>query len=332
MQTNSEETLGAFLLPKDAEPEPEWEPPPWPDDCPKPGFYPGVPFDEYRAWRAANSSALKLGYQVSPKHMLAAINGELDTDSRARKFGRAIHTRLLEPASYKDSIQIAPPCCTPIKSGDRAGEPCGKASRFRDDDENWYCGTHAKGMDAVEPPDCITEEEAGRIERSVAEVFKHKVVGMVRQHGGCEVSMVWERDGLPCKGRLDKLIIDSNCPDTILDVKKGRSCKLTDSEVRKSIREYGWEAQAWWYRSGVKVLRPDKTAPLFAWVFLEDSPPFDVRPLWASSRMLEIGRAKATTAWDMYLRCVQSGEWPGYCTDIDELEPDDWELKRYSLL
>jgi hypothetical protein len=321
--------LGAFLPP---ETMPDWKPPLWPDDCPDAGsiIY-DASYEEYRSWPAVNASALKLGYHVSPKHMRAAINGELDSDSRARKFGRAIHTRLLEPAAYKESVLIATPCQAILSGGKREGELCGVAGRYRDPKSGeWFCGKHL-AEDMTEPADYVSEEEAARIERAVAEVFRHEVVNLIRQHGGCEVSIVWERDGLPCKARLDKLIADANCPDTVLDVKKGQPCKLTDAALRKSIRQYGWDFQAAWYRSGVKAVRPDRDKPLFAWVFLEDGPPFDVRPVWASSRMLEVGRIKVNRAWDVYLACVQHDLWPGYCTDIEELDPDPWEIERYGV-
>lgn len=328
---DKQDTLSAFVDPAQTA-EPKWEPPPWPEDCPEPGFYPGIPFDEYLSWPAINSSALKLGYQVSPKHMKAVIDGDLIVDSRAMKFGRAMHLRLLEPKDYK-SLLIASPCNAIIASGKREGEPCGKTGRFVDEDTGeWVCGTHhTKNDDLVEPKEYVTEEESGRIETIAREVVAHPVVNLLRQHGGSEVSIVWSEDGLPAKARLDKLIIDAACPDTVLDLKKGRPCKLTDDALQRSIREYFLDGQAWWYSHGVHVLRPDKTPPLWAWCFMEDGPPFDIRPIWASAAMLEVGRCKISRALQSYRWCLQTGEWPGYASDIQELSPSDWERKQFGI-
>ncbi len=191
----------------------------------------------------------------------------------------------------------------------------------------------------MEPANSITQEEAERIELAVAEVFRHPVVDLLRRNGGSEVSIIWSEDGLPAKARIDKYAPDTQWEingelvvcDVLVDIKKGRACKLTDDDLRRAIREYFWDGQAAWYCRGVKALRPDKPTPLWAWLFIEDSPPFDCRPLWADAIMAEIGRAKMQTAFDAYRWCLQSGEWPGYCSEIEELSPANWEAKAFGL-
>ena len=326
--------LSAFcLLPEDepdAKPEPEWEPPPWPDDCPAVGIYPDVSYEDYAAWPALNATALKIGYKTTPLHLKAAMNGVFGGDSRDRKFGRAAHCRLLEPEFYRTRFLISGPCPVPVKSGPRAGQPCGNPGKFQSPDGAWYCGSHAKAIaDAVEPVDYLDVFVAARIERLADAVKAHKVVRLLRQHGGCEVSLVWDRDGLPCKARLDKLIPEATCPATVLDLKKGQPCKLTEEDLQKSIRDWGSDIQAYWYTDG--VYRIIGKRPLFAWIYMEDSEPFDVRPVWASRAMLEVGRIKAERAFGMYRDCTRWGHWPGYCDDIEELDPATWEMKRYSI-
>ncbi len=326
-QLHDPDSIASFVdLPADAEPfAPEW-----PAECPAPGIY-DVPYEDYRAWPAINASALKIGYYVSAKHMKAAIDGLLDTDSRARKFGRAVHSRLLTPDLFRKEFLIAERCQVPVASGPRKGDPCGNWGRAFDPEfRAWFCGTHAKAhSEATEPAEYIDGDEAAALERMVASVFAHKVVKLLRAHGGCETSVIWNRDGFACKARFDKWIRGAACPDTLVDLKKCQSQKADDRSVQKSIRDYGWDLQAAWYTEGAE--QASGTRPLFAWAFLEDGEPFDVRPLWASAAMLEVGTIKMRTAFDTYKHCVEAGHWPGYCEDIEDLDPEPWECKRYGI-
>ena len=316
--------LFSFVPPP--EPEEAFKPE-WPVECPAPGVY-DVSFEDYRSWPAINASALKIGYQVSAKHMKAAIDGTLGGDSTARKFGRAIHARLLEPDTFAERFLVAGRCQELLKSGKRKGQPCGKWGRYLYDG-TWYCGAHSHEA-AVEPTEYISGDEAERIECMVKSVYSHSVVKMLSAHGGAEVSVVWDWDGFACKARFDKWITEASCPDTIVDLKKCQVCKADDDSLQKSIRTYGWDMQAAFYSVGAEKVTGNK--PLWAWVFLEDANPFDVRPLWASKPMLELGAIKMRKAFSLYKQCVEWGKWPGYCETIEELLPSDYEMKNFGLL
>ena len=321
---NRRETLGAFVTVD----EPVWEPPPWPEECPAVGTY-NVPYEEYRKWPALNAGALKYAVHVSAKHMRAAIDGLFDSDSRDRKFGRAIHCRLLEPQEFSTRFLLAGTCEETIKSGARKGEPCGKAAGFYDG-KHWFCGMHQKAHNgASEPEEYVDRAEVERCERIAAAVKAHPIVKLLRQHGGAEVSLVWEWDGLPCKARLDKFITGADCPDTIIDLKKCQSCKADDHSLQTSIRQYGWDIQAAFYVAGAEKITG--TRPHFAFVFMEDNEPFDVRPVWASRAMLAVGQAKVDRGFAIYKHAIATGKWPGYCEQIEEFYPANFELRQYGV-
>ncbi len=318
------DTIKAFVTVEDPEPFS----PPWPDECPAAGFHADEPYETYRAWPAANSTALKEGYQVTAKRMRAALDGLIGGDSKPRKFGRAVHARLLEPEAYKTRFLLAGDCEAILKSGPRKAEPCGKAAGFYDG-EAWYCGMHQKAYPgAVEPEEYVSQQEAENIERIVVAVKSHEAVRLLRQRGGCELSFVWERDGFACKGRGDKIILDvPKCNDTIIDIKKMQSGKGDTHSLQTSIRTYAWDMQAAFYCSGVEALtgrRPD-----FRWVFVEDNIPFDVCVVPLTKAMREVGRCKVNTAFETYKRGVEYNQWPGYGDDYVDVEPADWERKRY---
>src|SRR5688572_27676231 len=87
-----------------------------------PGIHYDLSFADYARIPALNSSVLKWGHPPSGSmlHLKAAIDGEIETeDSRDRKFGRALHVRLLEPDRYRSEILIAGECGAIKKSGQR---------------------------------------------------------------------------------------------------------------------------------------------------------------------------------------------------------------------
>ncbi len=331
MADRTRETLGAFLPPEsEAKPEPEWSPPEWPDECPAVGMYPDVRYEDYRAWPALNSSALKEAYHVSAYRMKAAMDGLLGGDSPARKFGRAIHCRLLEPEAFKTRFLLAGKCEAIIKSGAREGEKCNKNAGYYDGEKGkWYCGSHEKQIDgAVEPEDYVSLQEAANIERIVIAVKSHQVVKLLRLHGGCEVSFIYERDGIACKGRADKLILDApNWPNTVIDIKKCQSGKADEHSLQTSIRLYGWDMQAFWYVDGIERLTGKR--PEFNWIFVEDSEPFDVRVVSLEREMYEVGRCKVNGAFEIYKEALRTNQWPGYGNNFTRLRPAEWEIKRY---
>jgi hypothetical protein len=306
----------------------------WPDGLPPAGIYHDIPYEQYRAWPAVNATALKLIASVTPKHCQAYLNGTLGRDTADRLKGRAFHCALLEPALFAERFPIAGLCPEPLASGKRKGLPCGNNGTVLDKVTGlWFCGLHGKAHpDAESLEEVLTQEQHAGIARMRNEVFAHKVVALMRQYGGCEVSLIWERDGVPCKGRLDKLIVDRSCPDTIIDLKKIQPMAGTEKALQSAIANYGYDLAAWWYLDGVHRLRPEKPAPLFAWIFAEDAAPFDVHPAWASRNLLEVGRIKAERAFGLYKWCLDSGKWPGYCAEIDSLDPADYEMKRYGLI
>lgn len=300
--------------------------------APKPGLYRDIPYPEYASAMAVNQTALKVIDQQTPKHAKAYMHGRyLGTDGKDRRFGRAQHCFLLEPATFEERFLVANPCAELLVSGQRKGETCGATASWRESATGtWFCGTHAKARQCGQPEDYISETDMDRIRTASRELLTHNAVRLLRQHGGCEVTLFWERDGILCKGRVDKLIEDGPYANTIIDLKKIQPGRGTDAALQKAIHDYGYDMQAAWYSSGVGKLIG--TNPHFAWIFMEDAEPFDVRAVEASAAMLVVGEAKVRRAWEVYRQCYETGHWPGYSNDIEQLSPADWELKRYSLM
>ena len=68
---------------------------------PKPGIYPGVPFDEYLEWEAVNNSLLWTIVKQSPAHAKAKIDCPPEPTPPFH-FGRGLHCLALEPDKFEE--------------------------------------------------------------------------------------------------------------------------------------------------------------------------------------------------------------------------------------
>lgn len=248
-----------------------------------PGINYDLPFAEYAKIPALNSSILKYGHPPSGSmlHLKAAIAGEIESeDTRDRKFGRALHVRLLEPERYAKEILIAGQCTAIKKSKQR----CENTGKFYVSGE-WLCGVHADLDCDIIPKDYIDPDEAQRIERMAETLKHHDCQRLFRAKGWSEVSVFWDYRGHPMKARIDRL---SEEISTIIDLKKAQVGAVHRQAMEKSILQYGWHRQAALYVDGVGYETGKEFA--FVWIFIEDKPPFDVGILRAAPEVLDAGR------------------------------------------
>lgn len=294
------------------------------------GIHDAVSWEDYQAIPAVNASMLK--HDTSAKHLKAAKDGLLGRDdSRDRKFGRGFHAYLLEgPTAFEKRFLVSTLCCEIIKSkqSPRHGQPCGATGVFyRQADKTWYCRKHFP-EDAIEPEDYVPATDFDYIVGVCKSILAHPAVKIIREHGGCEQTLIWERDGIFCKGRTDKMILEGNCPPTIVDVKKCTVERISQAIVEKSIADYGWDRQAYWYRDGLRRLEGIEAN--FIWIFAEDKPPHDVLPLFVEEAWFETGKVRTEKAFTLYRHGVETGLWPGVTDKLVSSFPPDWYYKMWA--
>lgn len=73
----------------------------------KPGVYPGVPFGEYRAWKAICSSDLK-SFRQGPPSLVKYRRDNQTEETDATRLGTACHAALLEGDSFGDRYSFKP--------------------------------------------------------------------------------------------------------------------------------------------------------------------------------------------------------------------------------
>lgn len=293
---------------------------------PDTGIYEAVPFDEYKAWDCLNGSTLVKGLQrghcVSAKHLHGHITGALEQpESKDLAFGRAMHTRLLEPDQFEARHPIAGQCQAILKSGKNKGQQCQYQGVVRSDSGQWFCGTHSGDLET--PDGTITTAQAAQIEQLAKEIVNHPAVKLFRSQGGVEKSFIWDQpvtfwlDGkehetvVRMKGRVDKDINrpKGKVPPMIVDVKKVQRGCHTDDAFAHEIDKWHYAPKAALYVDGLEPL--DGIHREFVWCVVEDSFPFDVNPIQADEETLEIGRFQYNELLSLYAKCQHTGYWPG---------------------
>lgn len=290
-------------------------------DIPPAGIHHDVSFGDYAMWPALNFSTLKWA-AVSQEHLKASLDGEIEDDeTKARKFGRAVHCRLLEPERYTREFLVACPCQGIKKDGDVCGNT---ASRY-DPEQGWFCGVHGKKLS--EPDNYISESDAEGIERIAAKVRGHDVVKLFKIAGGFEASIVWEpRPGIQGKARLDKLINNGKVCG-VADLKKTQLGKGGWSEFQRAIVNYHYHVQAAWYVDAAKQHLGLTTDPFFWWVSIEEKSPHSVGVFQADAEMIAAGREIYNEWLNKFEASMRDNSWPGYGSDIQMMSLPVW-LKR----
>ncbi len=324
------------------------------DDLTKgPGINRSLSFDEYRALPYLNQSVLKLIDTTdggSPKHAKAAFDGKLKYDSEAMRLGRAEHCLIVEgEEEFHTRCKIADPCCAILASGANKGERCGKsASRLVDG--KWLCGTHSP-KDWMPETDYVSSEDYDRIKEMADSVRSHPIIGHLRRPGWSECTIVYDVPvpvkyldksdpdnwktidtvvPVRLKARIDRLAEPRGShPHLIVDLKRMQVGTGSDEERSRAIVRYGWDVQAAMYTEAVKQ-HFGVTECGWLWLFVEEGPPYDVKPVPADDETLLIGLDKLTRYRALWAECVARNDWPGQCAAAPQYGGlTEWAVKDY---
>lgn len=234
------------------------------------GVFFGLPEEEYHAALALSASGVKQ-LRVSPLAwwMGSPLNpnrDETDTETEAKKIGKAYHSRIVEgaevfraryapeldPADFPDALRTIADLTealqrfdVKVKSGTRKPEMI-----------KWLlaCDPTAQIWDLIERSHAeanlgkvmLNAPLIDRIESAAAMIECHPQLHKAFQDGMPEVSIFWRdgASGVPCKARLDYLK-----PRAIIDLK---TFELRDIEpnraIARAVATYKYHVQACFYR------------------------------------------------------------------------------------
>ena len=251
-----------------------------------------MPANEYHSTRRVSKSGLDK-IARSPAHYVAAIKSP-SAPSKSMRIGTAVHSLVLEGIA---------PLVMPTFSG--------KGSvALRDE---WKAAHDCANLLILD------EDEAADVHAMAASVALHPIAGLAfrRADGFAEASIMWDCEvtGAKCKSRPDWII-----PGAIIDLKT--SGDASPSAFARSVASYRYQVQAAYYLQAAACV--DLGAEHFIFVVVESTAPFAVAVYQLDDEAMEHGRKLYLRDLGAYMRCKESGAWPGYPTDIQTLSLPRW--------
>ncbi len=254
-----------------------------------------VPEAEYRALPGAHQSSLWTIIERSPAHYHYEEAHPIEA-TPAMRFGAAFHAWILERETFPSRFIVA-------------------AEKF---DRRTNAGKAAAAAFEAEAAGRIVlaEAEMDTIHAMAEAVLYHDDArGFMEQPGEPEVSVFWKACGIPCKGRIDRLVGNR----LILDLKTCEEAKRGPFERR--CASYGYFMQAAFYADALAALGVVPLPPLF--IAVEKAPPYVCAVHQVGTDALDAGRAQYVEALRRLAECEKSGRWPGY-EGISLLNPSKW--------
>jgi hypothetical protein len=255
-------------------------------------------FSEYQATNAVSASKLEYFMKPTAAHAKWAMENPKDSDALA--FGRAVHTRLLEPAQFDKRYHVYE------KFEKRSNEAKAR----------WAEMVKTYGEDCL-----LTLEDAALIESIRLEVMLHDSAKVLIEDAEMfEISGYWEEDGMLCKFRADAI-----CPryKAIVDVKTCRDA--SEAGFAKAIADYGYHRKAAHYIAGARACGLDVDA--FAYIAIESEGPVLVATYQLDAESLEVGARQRKGLMAKYRECEKLNRYSGYSRNIEPIGLPAWAAK-----
>ncbi len=239
---------------------------------------------DYRREEGANQSSLKKILE-SPAHYQAALKFKM-IPTPAMEIGTALHCRVLDGeqafqnayAKKPDGLSLA------TKEGKEWKANLGrkKALSAGGKDDPW--GSVEGMTESLRKLAWFSGDDA--------EYVKHN-----------EVSIYWDWEGVRCKARLDRILVDEGI---VLDLKTTDS--IEPDVFAKKVVSLGYDFQAAYYAKAAEVAFGKPFKFIFAGV--ERKPPYAVDMFEVSDAMMQEGMAKCLAAVRLLKTCIETGQWP----------------------
>lgn len=254
---------------------------------PEPGIYHDIPFPQYLALDAVNSTLLRDLATGTPKR--AKYFRERGKEpSAAMQLGSAVNHRLLERHDCFGTIAIwrerkSNGHMMPRKGAKWDAFEAANRGRLKINETVW--------------------DEAGYV---VAGFNRNRAARqLLARRQGTEVTILWLRGGRLCKARIDILLKDWWIADL-----KVCGVSLAPKKLAWHAWGYRWDMQAAWYQEA--LLAHDKDCQGAYIVPVEAKQPHDCIVYRWPDRALDDAHEANGDAFRLLQECEESGDWPGY--------------------
>lgn len=264
----------------------------------EPGIYDAVAASRYHADPAPKPSLTKsiahLLCTRSPAHAFAA-HPQLNPDRKrvdAHKFdvGTAAHAMLLEG---RDIVQVLGFDSWRTKDSQDARRAARKAGKIPLLEKDW-------------------EQVNAMVDAAVRQIAARHVSPPLLTKGKPERTLIWQDiGGVWCRARPDWLRDDYTAID---DLKTTSGSADPAQWARTRLWDIGADLQAAMYVRG--VYRLTGVRPAFRLIIVETEPPYALSVISLAPDAYDLAVRKLDYALVKWQQCLESGEWPGYPTEI----------------
>lgn len=258
------------------------------------------PDPEYRRAPGESQSHLKKILK-SPAHYKAELNRKFPS-SPAMTIGTATHCLVLEGADRFNSDFIKKPdgISYTTKEGKEWRTANSKKTILANDGKErmWDC---VHGMSAA-------LKTLDWFDESTPDYRKYN-----------EVSIYWEELGIPCKARLDRVIVEED-QVIVLDLKTTDS--VSTEKFQGKMVDLGYDFQAGWYSHAAELVY-EKPAR-FIFVAVERGAPHTMDFFEMPPSVLKEARYKNQVALERLKNCRETDQWPTVAPTLKMLEYPRW--------
>jgi hypothetical protein len=253
---------------------------------------------DYRREEGVNQSSLKKILE-SPAHYQAAIKTKL-IPTPAMEMGTALHCLVLDGAEAFKAHYVKKPdgLSLATKEGKEWKASLGRKKPLAEGGKDDPWGSVIGMGDSL--------RELLWFNGSDPEYIKYN-----------EVSIYWDWEGVRCKARLDRVLVDEGI---VLDLKTTDS--VEPELFTKKVVSLGYDFQAAYYAKAAEVAfgKPFK----FMFAAVERKAPYSVDLFEVSDEMMAEANAKCVAALRLYKTCNDLDRWPGRQPRIRSLEYPSW--------
>jgi hypothetical protein len=167
-----------------------------------------------------------------------------------------------------------------------------------------------------------------RVQAMAAALKRHRLAAALLDPatGVAEQSAFWAdpETGVWRRARFDFLRNRATGPTLIVDYKTAESAD--PEQFRRSAAKFGYHMQDPWYVDAATGLGLADD-PEFLFVVQEKNPPYLVSVVRLDQEARAAGRERNRSAIDVFARCTQSGQWPGYGDEINTVSLPPYALR-----
>jgi exodeoxyribonuclease VIII len=213
--------------------------------------------------------------------------------TQALKIGKSVHTLALEPSLFYLENLVLP-----------------KLDRRRTEDKKIYQDAELSGKNLLKP-------EEFELASNMAEALKsNKDFKRFVKNGETENSLFWEEDGIILRSRPD--YYNNFC---VCEIKTTNSAEKFS--FQKAIAEYGYHRQAAMQLDILQNLTGIKRNH-FCFFIVESKFPFITASFRLDDEAIQMGRREIQELKEIYKKCLEKNEWPGYQEDIEDIHLPSW--------